>query len=315
MKCGIIVALSIIGMIFLSGGIVYADSPSIDDAKVFQSYEEDGDWLFVVTYNISGTNTSTSSCDYTHVWWLYLEDGVTGELLGATPNIQCGMRPASILLNASSVATLTEGGDYDLVIYGNWGAHPEDTYTLQPEDWKGEVANGGLDDWVIYQASVIEDYDTVYLGSADYLDPVPQYGDVLTVAGADIFNQGIPKLEEYRPDIFAVTYEGLDIDYVPNTDDTSYADDLYTNTEAMIGSTIYDAAEDVGDRWLGVDGRMMLALLTLIGFLSIAVIEKSIAFLIILGGILIGVFPMGTVLLIVFLLMVVFIRAWFWSST
>src|SRR5574343_188927 len=269
-------------LVVLSGGVAYADSPSIDDAKVYQSYVEDGDWLFVVTYNISGTNTSTSSCGYVNVWWLLLEDGVTGDLLGATPNIQCGMRPASILLNASSVATLTEGGDYDLVIY---------------------------------QASVIEDYDTVYLGSADYLDPVPQYGDVLTVAGADIFNQGIPKLEEYRPDIFAVTYEGLDIDYVPNTDDTSYADDLYTNTEAMIGSTIYDAAEDVGDRWLGVDGRMMLALLTLIGFLSIAVIEKSIAFLIILGGILIGVFPMGTVLLIVFLLMVVFIRAWFWSST
>src|SRR5574343_221180 len=316
MKCGIIVALSIIGMIFLSGGIVYADSPSIDDAKVFQSYQEDGDWLFVVTYNISGTNTSTSLCDNTHVWWLILEDGVTGDLLGLTPYIQCGMRPASILLNASSVSALVEGGDYDLVLYGNWGAHPEDTYTLQPEDWRGKVENGWLDDWVIAQAEVIEDYDTVYLGSADYLDSVPNYDhDVLTVAGAMIFNRGIPSLEDYRPDIFAVTYEGLDIDYVPNTDDTSYADDLYTNTEAMIGSTIYDAAEDVGDRWLGVDGRMMLALLTLIVFLSIAVIEKSIAFLIILGGILIGVFPMGTVLLIVFLLMVVCIRAWFGSST
>lgn len=310
--------IGLILLVVLSGGVAYADSPSIDDAKVYQSYVEDGDWLFVVTYNISGTNTSTSSCGYINTWTLLLEDGVTGDLLGSTgtnPGLQCGMRPASILLNASSVSALTEGGDYDLVIYGNWGAHPEDTYTLQPEDWKGEVANGGLDDWVIYQASVIEDYDTVYLGSADYLDPVPQYGDVLTVAGADIFNQGIPKLEEYRPDIFAVTYEGLDIDYVPNTDDTSYADDLYSGTEAMIGSTIYDAAEDVGDRWLGVDGRMMLALLTILGFLSIAVIEKSIAFLIIIGGVLIGVFPMGTVLLLVFLLMVTLIRALFWSST
>ena len=308
--------IGLILLVVLSGGVAYADSPSIDDAKVYQSYVEDGDWLFVVTYNISGTNTSTSSCDNTHVWWLILEDGVTGDLLGLTPYIQCGMRPASILLNASSVTALTEGGDYDLVIYGNWGAHPEDTYTLQAEDWKGEVANGGLEDWVIAQAEVIEDYDAVYLGSADYLDSVPNYDhDVLTVAGALIFNKGIPKLEDYFSDIFAVTEEGLDIDYVPNTDDTSYADDLYNDTEAMIGSTIYDAADDVGDRWLGIDGRMMLALLTILGFLSIAVIEKSIAFLIIIGGVLIGVFPMGTVLLLVFLLMVTLIRALFWSST
>lgn len=299
-----------------SGGIAYADSPSIDDAKVFQSYEEDGDWLFVVTYNISGTNTSTSLCGYSYVWWLILKDGVTGDVLGLTPNIQCGMRPASILLNESSASALSLYGDYDLVIYGNWGAGPEDSYTLQAADWRGEVENGGLDDWVIAQAEIIEDYDAVYLGSADYLDPVPNYDhDVLTVSGALIFNRGIPALEDYRPDIFAVTYEGLDIDYIPNTDDTSYADDLYNNTETMIGSTIYDAAEDVGDRWLGIDGRMTLALLTILGFLAIAVIEKSIAFLIILGGILIGVFPMGTVFLIVFLLMVVFIRAWFWSST
>jgi hypothetical protein len=300
---------------FFSGGIAYADSPSIDDAKVFQSYYEEGDWLFVVTYNISGTNASTSLCDYNHVWHLILEDGVTHELLGDTPYLKCGMRVGSILLNASSVTALTEGGDYDLVLYGNWAPFPEDTYTLQPEDWRGKVENEGLDDWVIWQASVIEDYDTVYIGSADYLDTVPTYGECLTLDGADIFNYGIPKLEDYRPDIFAVTHAGLDIDYVPNTDDTSYADDLYGDTEAMIGSTIYDAAHDVGDRWLGIDGRMMLALLTILGFLSIAVIEKSIAFLIIIGGVLVGFFPMGTVLLLVFLLMVTLVRALFWSST
>jgi hypothetical protein len=300
---------------FFTGGVAYADSPSIDDAKVFQSYETEGDWLFVVTYNISGTDTSTSLCGYTYVWWLLLKDGVTGDLLGSTTGIQCGMRPASILLNPDSVSALTWEGDYDLVLYGNWGTHPEDTYTLQDADWRGEVENEGLDDWVKWQASVIEDYDTVYIGSADYLDTVPTYGECLTPSGANIFNYGIPKLEDYRPDIFAVTHVGLNIDYVPNTDDTSYADDLYNDTEAMIGSTIYDSAEAVGDRWLGIDGRMMLALLTILGFLAIAVIEKSVAFLIIIGGVLVGFFPMGTVLLLVFLLMVTLVRALFWSST
>jgi len=135
------------------------------------------------------------------------------------------------------------------------------------------------------------------------------------VAGALIFNRGIAELESYRPDIFAVTTESLDIPYLINTDDTSYADDLYNSTEAAIGSTIYDAADDVGERWLGIDGRMMVALLTIMGFLSIAVIEKSIAFLIILGGVLVGFFPMGTVFLIVFIMMVVLVRSLFWSST
>jgi len=300
---------------FFSGGIAYADSPSIDDAKVFQSYETEGDWLFVAVYNISGTNTSTSSCGFINVWWLLLEDGVTGDLLGATPYIQCGMRPASILINASFATSLTWKGDYDLVIYGNWGTNPEDSYTLQAADWRGQTVNGEFEDWIIYQAGEIEDYDVVYKGAADYLDTVPQYGECLTPDGADIFNNGIPKLEDYFPDIFAVTTEGIDIEYVENTDDTSYADDLYDDTRDTIGATIYDAADDVGSRWLGIDGRMMLALLTILGFISIAVIEKSIAFLIIIGGILVGFFPMGTVLLLVFLLMVTLVRALFWSST
>lgn len=304
-------------IVLFSGGIAYADSPSIDDVKVFHDYEEEGDWLVVVTYNISGTNTSTSLCGYSYVWQLRFNDGVTGDNEGTAIITQCGMRVSSIYFNADEVSTMVEGGDYDIVIYGNWGAHPTDSYTLLATDWKGKVENGGLDDWILNQAEIIEAYDIVYyLPTADYLDSVPNYTHkVLTPAGAQIFTSGITHIEDYRPDLFAVTTEGLDVDYVPNTDDTSYADDMYNNTEVMIGSTIYDAAEDVGDRWFGIDGRLTLALLTILGFISIAIIEKSIAFLIIIGGILVGFFPMGTVLLLVFLLMVTLIRALFWSST
>jgi len=300
----------------LSGGIAYADSPSVDDAKIFHDYEEEGDWLVVVTYNISGTNLSTSQCGYSYVWWLQFNDGVTGDNKGTAIITQCGMRVSSIYFNANKVSTMVEDGDYDVVIYGNWGAHPSDSYTLQNTDWKGKVQNGGLSDWILNQAEIIEDYDTVYLGSADYLESVPDYDhQVLTPDGEKIFTAGIPHIKDYLSDWFAITKEGLDINYIPNTDDTSYADDMYNNTEVMIGSTIYDAAEDVGDRWFGIYGRLTLALLTILGFLSIAIIEKSIAFLIIIGGILVGFFPMGTVLLLVFLLMVTLIRALFWSST
>lgn len=304
-----------LALLVVPANYVYADSPSVDNAKVFQSYEETGDWLVVATYNISGTNTSTSLCSTTYIWYLQFKDGVTGDEIAnyqIKSNAQCGMRIGAIYINADEVTALTEGGDYDVVLYGVWGAHPTDSYTLVAGDWKGEVANEGLDEWVIEQVGIIETYD-----SGDYLDVVPVEGSgyetVLTVDGGGVV--GIPYLINYRPNIYAVTYEGLDINYVPNTDDTSYADDMYNSTEAMIGSTIYDAAEDVGDRWLGVDGRMMLALLTILGFLSIAVIEKSIAFLIIIGGILVGFFPMGTVFLIVFLMMVMLIRGLFWSST
>jgi len=301
----------ILAICFLTGGVAYADSPSVDDVKVFQSYMETDDWLVVVTYNISGTNLSTSVCDTTHIWYLQFKDGVTADEISNFRIKQCGMRVGSIYMNADKVSALVWEGDYDVVLYGNWGTHPTDSYTLIAVDWRGEVENGGLDEWVLEQAGILQTFD-----SADYLDAVPGYDlDVLTVAGALIFNRGIAELESYRPDIFAVTTESLDIPYLINTDDTSYADDLYNSTEAAIGSTIYDAADDVGERWLGIDGRMMVALLTIMGFLSIAVIEKSIAFLIILGGVLVGFFPMGTVFLIVFIMMVVLVRSLFWSST
>lgn len=311
----IFIASMVLIALLVPANYAYADSPSVDNAKVFQSYEEEDDWLIVATYNISGTNASTSSCDTTHIWYLQFNDGVTGDEIAnycIKTNAQCGMRIGSIPINPDDAAALVWGGDYDVVLYGNWGSHPTDSYTLLATDWRGEVDNGGLDEWVIEQVGIIETFD-----SADYIDTVPDeegdYIDVMTVAGAGVV--GIASLRDYRPNIFAVTYEGLDIDYVPNTDDTSYADDMYNNTETMIGSDIYDAAEAVGERWLGIDGRMMLAVLTLIGFLSIAVIEKSIAFLIIIGGVLVGFFPMGTVFLLVFLLMVTLIRALFWSST
>lgn len=298
-------------IMFFIGGVAYADSPSIDDVKVFQDYIEEDDWLIAVIYNISGTNVSTSLCFvYGFTWQIQLIDTVTAEVLTDQTLKQCGMRPYGIYINASQAFGYTFGGNYTVRIIANWGTPPSATYLIQDEDWRGDIYFGEFENWVIEQAYIIEDFD-----SGDYLDIVPEYDEVLTVSGAAIFNKGISKLQDYFPDLFAVTIEGLPIEYEDNTDDTSYADDMYNNTEVMIGSTIYDAAEAVGDRWLGVDGRMMLAILTILGFLSIAVIEKSVAFLIILGGVLVGFFPMGTVLLLVFLLMVTLVRALFWSST
>lgn len=61
--------------VILSGGMAYAASPSIDDIKVFQTYEESGDWLIVCLLNISGGNesdcTNTSCCDRTTYPYYY----------------------------------------------------------------------------------------------------------------------------------------------------------------------------------------------------------------------------------------------------
>jgi hypothetical protein len=106
--------------------------------------------------------------------------------------------------------------------------------------------------------------------------------------------------------------------YLPSTGGTTYATDLYDNWDVAVGpevsAVLTTAAPYFG--FVGADGgRMVGALLTLLGFLSLAIIEKSVAFLVILGGVMIGVFPMATVVMLVFVMAVVLIRSLFWSST
>jgi hypothetical protein len=308
---------------FIPSGIVLAASPSVDDVKVYTDYYEDGDWLIVATYNISGGNFSNcgnTSCfrPPAYTWYIQLVDS-TGTALTKNKLEQAGMRPFGISISAATAAGYTFGGNYSVKIYGDYGATPNASRTLVATDWRGEVAAGELDQWVLQQAQIMEDYDKITDSTVDFVTTVPPPdNDVLTMTGGSKFDRGIALLSDYRPNIFQVTHYLFPLGYTVSTGDTNYADDLYSNWDTTLGpevsASLTSAAPYFG--FAGVDGgRMVGALLTLLGFLSLAIIEKSIAFLVILGGVMIGVFPMATVILVVFIEAVVLIRSLFWSST
>lgn len=301
--------LVVIMSILIPSGIVLAASPSVDDVKVFQGYEHTGDWLIVAVYNISGTNTSTSLCDiYTYPWFIQLIDNTTGLPVTNYPIEQCGMKPFGMSVSPNMAVGLTYGGNYSVKIYGNWGTFPNASRTINNSDWRGTNLNY-LDQWVIKQAKTIQTFDVI-----TYVVTVPEYGEVLNPDGGSIFDKGIPYLSHYRPDIFQVTTENFPIGYIPSNGSTSYADALYNNWDTTLGPDVSGALTSAG-WYFGIGGRMMGALLTIMGFLALAIIEKSVAFMIIIGGVLIGVFPMATVIMLVFVLAVVLIRSLFWSST
>jgi len=303
--------------VFIPSGIVLAASPSVDDVKVYTDYYETDDWLIVATYNISGGNfadCTNTSCfrPPAYTWYIQFVDS-TGTPLTTNKLEQEGMRPFGISVSAATAAGYTFGGNYSVKIYGDYGATPNASRTLVATDWRGEVAAGELMEWVRQQAQIMEDYDGV-----DYITTVAEWGNVLTQTGGNYFDVGISQLSDYLPDVFQITHYLFPLGYTVSTGDTNYADDLYTNWDTTLGPEVSASLTSIAPYFgfVGVDGgRMVGALLTLLGFLSLAIIEKSIAFMVILGGVMIGVFPMATVILVVFIEAVVLIRSLFWSST
>jgi hypothetical protein len=308
--------LVVIISIFIPSGIIFAASPSVDDVKVYQNYENTGDWLVVAVYNISGTNTSTSQCGSNYPWYIQLVDNTTGIPVTNNPLNQCGMRPFGIYISPNMSAGLVYNGNYSVKIYGQWGSSPNASRTINNSDWRGSVYAPSLefDKWIIQEAKVIQAFD-----GKTYVETVPVmtgsgYLEVLNPDGGLIFNAGISFLSSYKPNLFQITYDTFPMGYNNSSGSTNYADALYTNWDIALGPDVSTALTNAG-WYLGIGGRMMGALLTIIGFLSLAIIEKSVAFMVILGGVMIGVFPMATVILLVFVLAVVLIRSLFWSST
>jgi len=312
-KLSIVILVIMLSAIFIPVGMAFAASPSVDDVKVFIGYEETNDWLIVATYNISGGNTAdctnTSCCDiYSHPWKIQLlgTDGVT--VLTENTILQCGMRPASIYLSNASASALMWGTNYSVKIYGNWGALPSGKRTINATDWIGNNLVG-LNQWVISKAKVIQTFDV-----ETYVDTVPVYGEVLNVDGGYIFDTGIPYLSHYRPDIFEITTETVPITYIL-TNESAYASGLWNQPLVDVwGAPIAAALTNTG-YYFGVSGRIFGALLMFCGFISLAMFSKTIAFLIIIGGVVVGFVPMSLLFVLVFMLVVILVRSLFWSST
>jgi len=303
--------IAILIFIFVPMGTASALSPSIDDVKVFQNYQQTGDWLIVVTYNISCNNASMPYNQLSYQWWVQLinnNNPTAPYVQYKVPN--CGMAPYGLYVNASLAASPLVWGNsnYSIRVIGQYGVFPNSSRAINTSDWIGDN-HGALDSWVIDTANTIQTYNSI-----TYLTTSADNKQILNTDGGTIFG-GISGLNVYSPYLFQVTTITVPITYVASTTNTSYADSLYTAPiSGTLGAPIANSLSSMGT-YFGINARMMCAILILIGFFSIAIIEKSIAFMIILGGVLIGAFPMGTILVLVFLMIVLLVRSLFWSST
>ena len=274
---------------------------TINDVKVFQDYSITGDWLVVASYDIEST------CDYTHPWLMRLIDS-TGTAIYQSQVLQCGDKVGSVQISPAGASSLVVGGNYSVEIVGNFGALPNVSKAINSSDWKGNNMLA-LDGWVIDQAKQMQaHYNTTYV------DTVPVYGEVLDSNGAYIFDTGIPQLSTYRPNIFEVTTVHIPIVYNISNVSSTYFPNLYNDSSTVLGPDVSAMLATEGG-YFGISGRLMGAILAFIGFISLALISKTISVLIIIGGVVIGVFDGSLIFVLVFILAVVLVRSLFWSST
>ena len=278
---------------------------TIKDIKVFQGYSATGDWLVVASYDIE------SSCNqYTYPWYMQLVDS-SGTAVYQSQVLQCRYKVGCVQISPAGASSLVVGGNYSVKLVGNFGLHPNISQTINASDWKGtDMSN--LDGWVMEQAGYMQSYYNI-----SYIDSVATSGvngQALNAYGGGIFDAGIPYLSSYRPNIFEVTVINRPIVYNISNVSSTYAADLYNNWSTFIGPDVSAVLVTEG-AYFSIGGRMMGAILTFIGFVSLAMFSKTISFLIIIGGVVVGLFPMSLVYVLVFLLAVILVRSLFWSST
>jgi hypothetical protein len=182
-------------------------SLEIQDAKVFQSYKDTGDWLVAVRYvNIYAPYYDTY--DVKKYFTLQLVDSL-GNVKASTVMPAWGNRVGSIYLSATTVASLTYGGSYRVRIQGTFTGTPYSEYALASTDWMGDdLVN--LDSWVITSASVLGTYYSTTMTTY-----IAERGEVLNSTGSGIFSSGIAGLSTVRPAIFQ-TYT-IPSAYTPGT--------------------------------------------------------------------------------------------------
>lgn len=278
------------------------ESVEIMDVKVFQSYQSEGDWLVTISYNIQ------ADCGmYEYPWEATLKE-TGGSDIASWRIVQCGYKPQGLYIGSTLAETLVWGGDYTVEITGLYGSNPNASIEIATADWVGGDLVW-LDAWVIHTAGKMGEYDETL-----YTVDVPIYLRVLNVAGGTIFDAGIPYLSDYRPDIFLVSLSTLSIGYDDEVP-VDYADSLEAQPLVdVLGAPLATAIDGISD-WFGVTTNMMALIFLLIGFIAIAMIEKTIAVIVILGGVVLGIVPMAALFIVVFVLSIVFIRGFFWSST
>jgi len=233
---------------------------SIQDVKVFSSYQVSGDWLIAIRYlNLYPPYYDTY--DVRQYFDFQLLD--TANVTRASSSVRAwGNKPGCIYLSPAIAGSLEWGKPYKIRIYGKFTGNPYTEYTLVSADWIGsDLVN--LDSWVISSCNVIK----VYYPTLTLTNTIAQRGELLSPTGGPMFELGIPGLSLVRPTIFQ-TYTTTGTSPVLSVD-TTYMTSL-KNWAAFWGPDGAAMLTGLGNM-IGVGGGVIGAMFFLIPMLALMI--------------------------------------------
>lgn len=291
----------------------------IGDARVFSGYLEDDDWIIVTRYTCNDPLYAPYG-DPSETWAIQLLNAA-GDVVASDPLMAWGTKPGSIYIKASEATALEWGDeDYDLRIQSLGDPTTYASFDLVASAWYGSIEAAGdlLDNWCIYSAKLMGEEDE---GDDEaYIINVVEYGEVLNVAGGNIFQNGIADLEEVRPYLFYVTIQDIgewEEDTGPGAYETSLDD-----WETAVGAELEAAFDDTG-ALVGLDGRYIGGIIVFVSFLVLSGLAVStghftaglsLGSVVLICGVLVGLIPMGAMFVAIALLVVLFVKNFWWTG-
>lgn len=293
---------------------VYGEATvEIDDVRIFETFKED-DWLIVTRYTCN--DPLYEYADPAEKWMLQLLDG-GGNVLASSPLQAWGSRPGSIYLSADTASALEWGNvDYVLRLQATYDVSSYVDFDIEPENWMGNVLTQ-LDSWCVYTAKWMDDIDSP---TTSYIVETINYGDVLSLGGGSIFSVCIPNLEIIRPLIFYFNLEDF-AEWEESTGPGTYETTL-DDWETIVGTEVADTFNDAG-ALVGLSGRYIGGMIVFIVFLVLAGLAVStghftaglsLGSVMLIGGVLMGLIPMAAIFVAIALLVVLWIKNFWWQG-
>ena len=296
---------------------VYGDGAvSVDDVRVFTGYLEDDDWIIVTRYTCNDPLYAPYG-NPAETWAIRLLNAA-GDVVASGPLMSWGMRPGSIYISAAEATALEWGNeDYDLRIQSLVNPATYADFDMVASSWYGSIEAAGdlLDNWCIYSAKLMAEED-----SATYTITVVEYGDVLNVAGGNYFQDGIPDLEVVRPYLFYATWEDIG-EWTETTGPGAYETTL-DDWQTAVGPELETAFDNMG-AIVGLSGRYIGGMIVFISFLALAGLAVgighftaglSLGSVVLICGVLVGLIPMGAMFVAISLLVVLFVKNFWWQG-
>jgi hypothetical protein len=288
------------------------------NAKVFKNYLVTGDWLITAeTLNVSPPYYDSNQDPSTLFILSFM--GLTGTTYASTPCESWEKGPIAIYLNPTQASALTWGGNYKVRL-GDLSGTVYSEYGLLSTDWNASSLTY-LDNWVRLCAKDMEAYQTAKTGTTiSYLTYVADKGYCLNQNGGAIFNQACPRLSYVRPNLFQVTSNQPTID---NTVVATPGATTSTTYQVRLGSYLSGLIDQAAGA-MGVSdpktagGLIIVAIYFIIAFGTVvkgfAWAGIIAAFPVVLMGMYYGLLDVQMILVIIVILVVLFVREFFWKG-